>query len=200
MKTNLKSAKRWVTGLSFLLLASFGIIVSCKKEDIRPANISSSDNVFQDKDLVSSDEVCGSVLSKDLLLENGFKVGDIQIYNDAQYLYVSAKVLARFKMGTAYLYIGDEKGIPMSESGEIVFQKFNYIHRVNQFDLQNSHYYKIPLNTVSSKNFVVLNIQVFHFDALINAWAMGGFVNDSRHPEIFSFDRTLCDLNNETKY
>lgn len=195
-----KIVKRLSSGFCLLLIASF-IIFSCEKQSVRPNNNSSTDELYQEKeDVVGASEVCGPVLSKSLLMENGFKVGDIQVYNDAQYLYVAAKTLPRFQLGTAYLYVGDKKGIPMSTNGQILYRNFNYIHRVSAFDLQNSHYFKIPLNTISAKNVLVMNIQVFSFDALVNSWAMGGVIDDARYPEIFTFERTICPLSNETKY
>lgn len=150
MKTNITLWTRIVLMLIVGATTTYGLLISCEKEEIQPMqNQTIKSNQRVPDELMPLPDICGEIEHKDLKLSNRSKVGDVYIFNDRNNLYVNVLVLKGTLMKNAYLYIGTMDKIPLTMDMDPNFMRYTYIETSEHYGRYRK--FIIPLSALSKR-------------------------------------------------
>lgn len=191
--------KRFSVGLGVAVLVTWGSMLSCEKEAIRPnysENQVKTDQV-DEVDIYRIPEICSDITSKRLIV-NKQVTGNVYLYNDAKTLYVDILAVDGFGMEDAYLYVGPRSEVPVYLNGEIAPLKFN--HKFLADDLGRAIRFKVPLKELDGNFVVSLMVKTIKgfgpYDELKlrETWVEGSQFNNGKG-QIFPHHTTICMVN-----
>lgn len=150
MKTNIIIWTRIVLILIVGATATYGLLISCEKEEIQPLQQQSykSDQKVP-KELMPLPEICGDIEHKDLRSKDRTKVGDVFIFNDRNNLYVNILALKGTLIKNVYLYTGAMDKIPLTLDMDPNFARFTYIETSENYGRFRK--FIIPLSALSNR-------------------------------------------------
>lgn len=101
---------------------------------------------------------CGTSTTLPILLNcNKKQVGELQVSNDDEYLYLTFEAgNNRWYMNSLYLQIGDKKDIPFCSNGYPNLRKFNYRAYPYYYGGTKHAVYKIPLSKINLDTFEIV--------------------------------------------
>ncbi|MFN5785545.1 MAG: hypothetical protein ACK457_06215 [Flavobacteriia bacterium] len=151
-----------LAGLAGLIAISISVY-SCEKERIQPNVPSVSDSERMSSllrlTIAENEHVCGAVLEKYLISQNGIKVGKAFIYNDAKNLFVTFMTIRGYYMGEAAMHISDSRdAFPLNENNIPAVREFEY--KLNSEGLTNLHKFVIPLKDVNEHTYIAATAAV----------------------------------------
>jgi hypothetical protein len=153
---------RWAV-ISILLIAAITIsfLPSCEKEELVPVenvDLPGSDGLNEpvEKGWAPSG-LCGKQVYKRLLLGNQEKVGDVYLFNDADFLYVRIYADQGTLFRNVYLYVGPYSSIPLNDQGNPLVTDFTYKIELNT--LSEMRRFRIPLSEVPEAATIALHVQ-----------------------------------------
>lgn len=198
MKTNRKIWKRISLILFVSIITALGFLISCEKENIQPNSLKSFEN---DKSLPQEMEglsrVCGEVHQKNLLLENGKRVGKVYIYNDTKYVYAYIFSARGWSLKNAYLFAGLKGYIPSTREGNPDVHSFNHIVRAIEWSITRR--FKFLLSELPPKFVVALMVEAKSHVAPVDAnsliqktWADGKLFGTTEFGRVFNYTRGVC--------
>ncbi len=106
---------------------------------------------------LSEDEICGDVRTMPLLVGSRKKqVGEVNVSNDKENLYLTFKADDYKYMKKVYLYIGEKVNIPFYSNGFPNLRKFNYKAFPYYYGGQKEATYVIPLSSIDLDCFEIV--------------------------------------------
>lgn len=182
-------------------MAALGILISCEKEEITPLSLDQSKSkstppeVLQDFPTV---EICGTVVSKQLLMFQKKIVGKAFVFNDRKYLYVYAVANEAFKFHNAYLYAGMKDEVPMTPGNDPDYKSFE--NKIENVGLSSVRIFKIRLDKLNGYFAVGLMLelkpQIAEGDGMLEmkAWAQGYSigVHEGQKGMLFAHKKGIC--------
>jgi len=200
--------KRLSVGLGVAVLVTWGSMISCEKEAIRPNysdNHLKSDQPSPPVDVIYQvSEICGEITSKRLMVGKSETAGLVYFYNDSKFLYVDAHERGGYAMEDAFLFVGDREDIPLTMNGDLATSEFNY--KVNSRELHSVIRFKVPLQELKGKFAVSLMIRVQKANGaadqqkLRDAWAEGRQYSLNDFGKVFTLSKGICFVNDHTSF
>lgn len=201
MKTKTTVWKRLSLMMLLFISTSVVILYSCEKENIQPIR---QDQVKTQaplpQEISNQKDICGRVVISDLLNEEGkIKVGDVYAFNDTKYFYLYVIAKKGYTIKNAYFFVGTREELPLTFRGDLDFKDFN--HNIYSRDFVRLRSFKIPLTEMHKLSTMSLMVQTRNnlipnqFDNLSRSWADGKEVGSLYNGRIFSYEETLCMVN-----
>jgi len=196
----MKSKNKLIRGLTFgigisIVLIS-GSFISCEKANISPVGLYKKQEL---KNVINPAEMCSPLITKTLTIGGKIKVGYVEIYNDAHYLYVNAFADAPYGFGEGHLYAGNNKDIPRNRLGVLDYRSFNYIKYRQARQYLNTMRFKVLLSDVDPNVVMAMMIQVSAADRtgeIQNAWMSGDIVETRGDGQLLEFETVRCSIGN----
>lgn len=190
--------KRLSVGLGVAILVTWGSMLSCEKEAIKP-NYSDNQLKADKPDIIYQvSEICGDITTKRLIASKEI-TGMVYFYNDAKFLYVDAHASGGNAFEDAFLYVGPRGDVPMNLDGEIAPQKFDY--KLDSDDLGRSVRFRVPLKKLDGTFVVGMmvktvrghgNLEEYDPLKLRNSWVEGDVFNSIGKGQIFKMKKEVC--------
>jgi hypothetical protein len=122
MKKNLKYV--FAAGLVALGVSAVSVY-SCEKEVITP---NTPELQSRSAEVLPAGDICGKMVNKELIRENGQVMGEALIYNDTKYFYVELTSKVKdYYFSDAYMHIASKGEMtPVDADGNIDLSKFEY--------------------------------------------------------------------------
>jgi hypothetical protein len=131
----------------FILAASLSLF-SCQKaeqlDSVSPA-ISSSDGGRSTGRVGSSDSTCAPTTTT-LLAGQTINAGEVSVWNDAAFIYVSYQTANGYTLTETHLYVGDCLTIPVNNPGNPIPGQFPYQGTHNNI---TGYTYQIPISVLN---------------------------------------------------
>lgn len=192
--------------LVFSILTTLGFLISCEKENIQPLNdnpvkSAQSDEDAALKEINQTQDLCGEVERKALLIDNGKQVGFVFVYNDTKYYYVQALAIQGFYFKNAFLYTGTREALPLTAKGNLDFKSFNHIQE--SMGLVKVIRFKVPLAETHTNFVSSLMVQTNFGDseriAPHRAWADGRTYGVTLFGKVFSYEKNFCEADDSAE-
>ena len=182
-------------------IATLGILISCEKQEILPTSeiqakyATTPPEILQDFPTV---EICGTVVSKRLLIFQKKIVGTAFVFNDRKYLYVHAIANEAFKFHNAYLYAGMKDEVPMTSGNDPDYKAFG--HKIENAGLATFRTFKVRLDRLSGSFAIGLMLELEPVtesgDGLLEmrSWAQGYSigVHEGQKGMLFAYKKGIC--------
>jgi len=97
---------------------------------------------------LSYDNPCGSIVEYALLAGQNHLAGNLQLWNDANNLYVTYNTTGGWFLKKVHLYVGQCDAIPTNNGGNPMIGQFPFAQQFSP--LSSSHTFTIPLETLSA--------------------------------------------------
>jgi hypothetical protein len=192
MKKNLKYV--FLTGLVALGVAAVSVY-SCEKEVITP---NSPEN--RSATVLPSGDICGKMVNKQLIRENGKVMGEALIYNDTKYFYVELTSQEKgYYFADAYMHIASKaEFMPVDKRGNVNISKFEY--SITGRKLEETRKFRIPLTSLKSKAIVAVTAEAKHMNMgdnehqeKLTVWIKGNeFGTGEIKGQMFKYQRQTC--------
>lgn len=181
----------------FAATATFGLLLSCEKENITTPNDPdnrSAQSVEMPIELYPQFGVCGNIQKKDLVVGDRKDIGDVYVFNDTKYFYVHAIADGRHLLRNAYLFTGTREEIP-EINGDLNFDLFT--HSIQALAYNSSRNFKIPVKDLKGKFLVSLMVEAKPKYAQsagpqFKAWADGYKYGNRVIGRIFTYVKGVC--------
>jgi hypothetical protein len=212
--------------LKYTLLAGLAVIgitvlsvYSCEKETIQPNNEISA-NTERSADnlkftLTDPSTVCGNVSEEYLITNEGKKVGKAFFWNDAHSFHLTMLTVRGFMMGGANMHIMQSPNeFPLTADQIPAIGKFEY--QIDAPGFTNIREFVVPMKDLVDRNYIAATVAVRIVksgsdeknvdmddvdlpDGYLRLWVNGRSQGVNRHGKIFVFDRTRCELTDDSQ-
>ena len=182
-------------------IATLGILISCEKQEILPTSEMQSRSAATPPEILQdfpTVEICGTVMSKKLLIFQKKIVGSAFVFNDRKYLYVHAIANEAYKFHNAYLYAGMKDEVPMTSGNDPDFKAFD--HKIENAGYSTFRTFKIRLDRLNGTMAIGLMLelkpQTGSEEGLIElrSWAQGYSigVHEGQKGMLFAYKKGIC--------
>jgi hypothetical protein len=182
-------------------IATLGVLISCEKQDIvlesekEMQSVSTPPEILQEFPTI---KICGTVVSKRIIVSEKKIVGSAFVFNDQKYLYVHAVALGVNKFHNAYLYAGTKDAVPMTPGNDPDYKAFGY--KIENAGISASRTFKVPLHSLSGMFALSLMLETTPatddgFTMVeLHAWAEGKTIgsHSGQKGMIFYHRRGIC--------
>jgi hypothetical protein len=188
-----------LTVITFIL--TLGILISCDKEDVMPladTHTSSNEVSIEHIQEFPTTDLCGTVISKRLMVSKTKIVGNAFVFNDRKYLYVKALVNDGNMFHNAYMYVGRKENIPMTPGNDPDYKLFDY--RIENVGYAKSRMFKVPLRDLDASFTIGLMVELLpdfmgdNPSREMHAWAQGYSIGThiGQKGMLFDHRKALC--------
>lgn len=200
MKSNTTLLKRLSIGVGLASFATIGFLISCEKSAMHPLKSGGSQNSSFPQEKFAQDDggICSSVRILKLVDNKMNQVGQVEVYNDKEYLYVNALANNDHGFGNAYLFTGKLEDLPLGRNGQLQFKAFNNIKL--PLHLTKEHRFKIGLSDVNRKVTMSMMIYLdpkYPDDGIKQAWIIGNLQLEAVPKEVFQQEIISCTLEDQ---
>lgn len=192
MKKNLKYV--FLTGLVALGVAAVSVY-SCEKEVITP---NSPEN--RSAEVLPDGAICGKMINKQLIRENGKVMGEALIYNDTKYFYVELTSNEKgYSFSDAYMHIASKAELmPVDAEGNVDISKFEY--SITGRKLEATRKFRVPLSSLKKTAIVAVTAEAKHMNMgdnehqeKLTVWIKGNeFGTGTNKGQMFKYKKQTC--------
>ena len=193
MKKNLKYV--FFTGLVALGVAAVSVY-SCEKEVITP----NSPENRSTSGVLPAGDICGKMVNKQLIRENGKVMGEALIYNDTKYFYVELTSQEKgYYFADAYMHIASRADLmPVDIEGNADISKFEY--SITGRKLEETRKFRIPLSDLKPIAVIAVTAEAKHMNMgdnehqeKLTVWIKGSqFGTGANRGQMFKYQRQTC--------
>lgn len=192
MKKNVKYV--FVAGALALGITAL-TVYSCEKEVITPNSPENRSSV-----VLPDGDICGKMVNKQLIRENGRVMGEALLYNDTKYFYVELSSQEKgYYFADAYMHVASKPELlPVDKRGNVNIAKFEY--SITAHNLQETRKFRIPLTSMKSKAIVAVTAEAKHMNMgdnenqeKLTVWIKGTeFGTGDIKGQMFKYQKQIC--------
>lgn len=192
MKKNLKYV--FVAGVIALGAAAVSVY-SCEKEVITPNSPAN-----RSAEVLPDGDICGKMVNKQLIRENGKVMGEALLYNDTKYFYVELTSHDKgYSFSDAYMHIASKAELmPVDAEGNVDITKFEY--SITGRKLEETRKFRIPLSSLKPTAVVAVTAEAKHMNMgdnehqeKLTIWIKGNeFGTGDVKGQMFKYKKQTC--------
>lgn len=192
MKKNLKYV--FAAGVIALGITAVSVY-SCEKEVITPNSPENRSAV-----VLPDGDVCGKMVNKQLIRENGKVIGEALLYNDTKYFYVELTSQEKgYYFSDAFMHIASRAELmPLDAEGSVDISKFEY--SITGRKLEETRKFRVPLTSLKPKAVVAVTAEVKRMNMgdndhqeKLTVWIKGNeFGTGEVKGQMFKYNKQTC--------